>query len=228
MAHTARTQFPARHPQHVTLRLVPGIQLRTPAFLGLVHEVMRGSHRDDFRITEFNCESNHLHLMVEASGRAALARGMQRFKSCLARKLNRALGRSGAVFDDRYHARPLRTPREVRHVLRYILNNARHHAADRGRTLDPDWFDPYSSAPWFTGWTAPLEPYSGWTYELLRRPPPTASATVWLLTVGWRRHGLIGRSEVPGAVEVRRRQRYRFRRTSRRRSHCEVGVPKKT
>ena len=196
--HAARASFAARFPQHVTLRLVRGIQLRTPALLAVVHAVMTTSHRDDFRIADFNCESNHMHLVAEASGRTALARGLQRFKSRLARRINLALGRRGAVFGDRYHARSLRTPREVHHVLRYVLNSARHHAADRGRALDPAWFDPFSSAPWFTGWSTPLAPYSGWTFERLRRSSPTAAPTVWLLAVGWRRHGLIAPSEVPG------------------------------
>jgi hypothetical protein len=29
-------------------------------------------------------------------------------------------------------------------------------------------------------------------------PRPTAEATVWLLTTGWKRHGLIGFGETPG------------------------------
>jgi len=198
VAHRTRESFTAREPLHVTLRLVPGIELRTPALLAIVHAVIAGSSASAFRIVEFNCESNHMHLMIEAAGRVALARGLQRFKSCLARALNRALVRSGAVFGDRYHVHVLRTPREVRHALRYIINNARHHAAQHGRSLDAQWFDPFSSAPWFEGWASPLTPYSSWTHELIRRDRPTARATVWLLMVGWRRHGLIERAEVPG------------------------------
>lgn len=198
VAHTARESFSPRDPIHSTLRLVPGVQLRTPALLAIVHAVIARSHGADFRIVEFNCEPNHMHVMAEASGRVALARGMQRFKSVLARRINQALGRRGALFADRYHAHVLRSLREVRHALRYILNNARHHAAERGRALDPRWFDPFSSAAWFDGWTAPLAPYSSWTYELMRRPAPTARATVWVLTTGWRRHGLIDPAEVPG------------------------------
>jgi hypothetical protein len=50
----------------------------------------------------------------------------------LARAINRAMGSRGKVFSDRYHDRILRTPREVRFALRYVLLNARKH-----RSLPP-------------------------------------------------------------------------------------------
>ena len=56
------------------------------------------------------------------------------------------MGRKGRVFDDRYHARVLRTPSEVRHAIHYVRDNARKHAAERGETYAPGYVDPYSSA----------------------------------------------------------------------------------
>src|SRR5437773_4242076 len=41
----------------------------------------------------------------------------------LARAVNHAIGRRGAVWGDRYHARALATPRAVRHALVYVLMN---------------------------------------------------------------------------------------------------------
>ena len=49
--------------------------------------------------------------------------------------MNRVFKRSGAVLAERYHVRVLRTPREVRNALAYLLLNARRHAARAGRTL---------------------------------------------------------------------------------------------
>jgi hypothetical protein len=46
------------------------------------------------------------------------------------------LGRGGAVWGDRFHARDLKTPREVRHALVYVLNNHRKHGVDRDRRVD--------------------------------------------------------------------------------------------
>ena len=79
------------------------------------------------------------------------------------------MGRSGRVFDDRYHARVLRTPTEVRHAIHYVLSNARKHAAQRGETYAAGYVDPYSSAG----------------VSDLALP----SAQTWLLRVGWTRAG---------------------------------------
>src|SRR5690606_5978693 len=101
------------------------------------------------RVVHYSVMSNHVHLLVEADDRDALSRGLQGLATRLARAVNRFAARRGTVFADRYHARILRTPREVRNALAYVLNNARHH---RCTAMPADWIDPYSSASAFDGW----------------------------------------------------------------------------
>jgi hypothetical protein len=102
----------------------------------------------------------------------------------VARALNRLWRRRGAVVADRYHAHALRTPREARNALVYVLQNARKHL---GRLAG---LDRASSAACFDGWTAGA-------------PAPAAARRVvaaprtWLLRVGWRRHGRIAAAEGP-------------------------------
>lgn len=61
----------------------------------------------------------------------------------------------GRVLADRYHRRVLRTPREVRNALAYVLLNARRDAARLGRVLrGPARIDPASSGRWVDGWSA--------------------------------------------------------------------------
>lgn len=225
VAHTARTEFPSRVPLHITLRLAGGVpSLRREELVRLIRGQIAQSHRADFRIIHFSVQHNHIHLIIEASGRQALARGVQGLKVRLARRLNRALGRAGTFFDERYHARPLRTPREVRNAVRYVLNNERHHAFERGELLDPAWIDPFSSAPWFDGWATPLDARDDAVAFALTLPSPVAPPTVWLLTTGWKRHGLIATDEIPGAPQPTTttsrdavcRKAGRTRRTSRR------------
>jgi REP element-mobilizing transposase RayT len=204
VAHERRASFSARHPQHVTLRVVPGLPtLRRFRPLEVVHASIAAANRSEtFRVVHFAVLSNHMHLIIEAAGAEALARGMQGLAVRLARGLNRVLDRSGTLFAERYHARELKSPREVRNVLRYVLLNGHHHAAQRGERR-AWWADRYSSGAWFDGWRRPLRPAEPWQRELVAMTPPTAPATVWLLTTGWRRWGPLSFDDLPGAAGKR-------------------------
>jgi REP element-mobilizing transposase RayT len=187
VAHARRPAFAAAQPAHVTLRLRPGVpSLRSPRFVrALETSLMHAAERPDFRLVHYSLQSNHAHLVVEAADRVALGRGMKSFGIRLARTVRRIFGWRGRVLAERYHLRVLRTPREVRNVLRYVLLNARKHAR---RAMDA--LDAASSARWFDGWTtAPAVPAD---------PSPVARARTWLLRVGWRRHGPIDPHDVPG------------------------------
>ncbi|MBI5362480.1 MAG: transposase [Planctomycetes bacterium] len=181
--HRLRPKLSGRHPLHVTLRVVDGVQsLRSRG----VHAVLRvclrdGAERFGLRVVHYGAASNHVHLVCEAESEIALARGMKGLAVRLAHAVNRFLGRSGALFADRYHARELRAPRDVRHVLAYVFGNARRHGAMVSELLDP-----CTSAAWFDGWK---EIRGGETW--------LARARTWLLTTGWRRRGLLSIRDLP-------------------------------
>ncbi len=179
----------------MTLRLIAQLpSLRRHHLVARIRASIAAAHRDDFRVVHFAVLANHVHLVTEASGAASLARGMQGLAIRVARTVNRRLARRGQVFAERYHARALRTPREVRNALAYVLHNARGHAAARRQRLAATWIDPCSSGPWFEDWRhTPAPP--PWLRDLRRRPCPTAPARTWLLSTGWRRHGAIALDE---------------------------------
>jgi hypothetical protein len=183
---------------HVTLRVRPGVaSLRSGA---LVREWRRSlaeaSERGSFRVAHYSLQGDHAHLIVEAQGKEALACGMKSIGARLARAVNRVSGRTGPVLDGRYHHRSLRSPREVRRALAYVLLNARRHLAkSRGisRSSTPH-LDGASSARWFDGWR--LQATNRGPTE--RSSPEVARPRTWLLRIGWRRHGLVDPAEVPG------------------------------
>jgi hypothetical protein len=102
----------------------------------------------------------------------------------MARALNALWKRRGSVFFDRFHARALRTPREVRAALVYVIQNARRDGV-RACAIDP-----FSSGAWFDGWK---ERFS--IRGVL--PAIVVAARTWLLREGWRRQGLISVAEFP-------------------------------
>jgi hypothetical protein len=93
----------------------------------------------------------------------------------LALAVNRVLGRKGKVVGDRYHARPLTTPRQMRTSMVYVLLNFRKHLRA------PACIDPRSSGEHFSGWqAAPVAPDVA---------PATVQPGTWMARVGWRRAG---------------------------------------
>src|SRR5215468_4450755 len=69
----------------------------------------------------------------------------------VARCVHRAFARSGPVLLGRYHVRALRTPREVRNALSYVLLNARKHWLQQRGYAPPVRIDEASSGSWFSG-----------------------------------------------------------------------------
>jgi REP element-mobilizing transposase RayT len=201
VAHLARPAFAARHPLHVTLRLRPEVaSLRRRRALAAVKGAIASAQRaDTFRIVQFCVLSNHLHLLCESTDARALASGMQGFAVRAARAINRAQARVGTVFAERYHARALRSPREVRNVLVYLLHNARKHLLERGQRPSLRSFDPCSSAAWFDGWSRPLPRHERWMRQVLAEPTPVVPARTWLASIGWRRWGPLRLDAMPGA-----------------------------
>jgi len=140
-------------------------------------------------------QGDHVHLIVEAAGKEALARGMKAVASRLARAVQSVLGAEGKILFGRYQLRILRTPREVRNALAYVLLNLRKHWQQRRGEAPSLLLDEASSGRWFDGWrAAPPEPASRSRAEARE----VAQPHTWLLACGWRRHGLIDPAEVPG------------------------------
>lgn len=151
--------------------------------------------KSDARVVHYAVLSNHVHLIVEARDRVRLSRRVQGLEVRIARALNRRMGRPrGKVFADRYHAHILKTPREVRNALGYVLRNAPRHYPEQRPFARRGFVDAFSSAEWFDGWSIPIRT-GGWS-PLELRPPPISPGTTWLLTTGWKTRGRIDPREV--------------------------------
>src|SRR5262245_60515844 len=146
MGHDRREAHQPRHPVLLTLRAAAGVpSLRSLSLFAAVQTSITESHEAAFRVLHFSVQQDHVHAIVEADGRKQLTRGIRGLVIRIALAVKRASG-VRKVWGDRYHARALTTPREVRHALVYVLLNFRKHLrASAG-------IDPRSSGPWFDGW----------------------------------------------------------------------------
>jgi hypothetical protein len=183
--HRKKPPLSARHAVHVTMRLRPGLPSlrRWREYEVLLGAFRAGCERFGFRLVHYAVLANHLHLLTEGENRRGHWRGVQGLAIRIAKRMNKLWGRKGKVFLERYHGRDLKTPREVRGVLEYLMHNARRH----GYRLAAEGPDPYSSGKWFDGWStrSAAAPRGEWWAA------PLARARSWLVTHGWRRCGLI-------------------------------------
>jgi putative transposase len=208
----ARPIHRAAEPVHVTLRsrIAP---LRSQFVFPTVRlAIGRAARRDPetFRVLHFSVQRDHVHLVVEAKDARALSSGVRSIAIRIARYVNDLLLRRGSFWADRWHGRALRTPREVRNAIVYVLANFRKHAR---RTM-PSGLDPFSSAPWFDGWRQwrqdsgvppPFAESAPWwrrereigAGEVNSSVAESSTARTWLARLGWRKDGLIGLAEAP-------------------------------
>jgi putative transposase len=198
--HRARPRHYSGHPVHVTLRSAFG-SLRSQLLYPTVRLAISRATRhapERFRIVHFSVQSNHVHLLVEAAERRALTAGVHGLEARVTRYVNELLRRRGSVWADRWHGRALKSPREVRNALVYVLANFRKHAS---RPV-PRGVDPCSSGAWFHGWHGVGPP------PLAGRAPPVApldervpvsDARTWLLRKGYLKAGRVRLDEAPRA-----------------------------
>jgi REP element-mobilizing transposase RayT len=207
--HKKRPFLHERYPVHVVLRAVSAVgNLRRRRVYHAIREAtLTTARRENFRIVHLSIQRNHIHLLVEADDKQALASGMQGFQISAAKHLNAAISkgksgprRRGVVFPDRYHAEIITSPTQARHALNYVLSNWRKHQEDLAPKLSGWKIDWFSSAAMFPGWAEYGEEAFFWRGPETYDPLVVYQPKTWLLRTGWARGGPpISYREVPSA-----------------------------
>ena len=201
-----REEFKPYHPLHVVMRVAPDVRSlrRRKMYKAIREATITAAMRERFRIVHVSLQRSHVHMLVEAEHKAALARGMQGFEISAARNINTALGdgvrrRRGKVFADRYHVEVIRSPTQARHAIRYVLGNWRRHGEDR-EGLPSTWrVDPFSTAILFPEWQELQDQPWMWPMRETYDPLVVFRPRTWLLSEGWKRGGgAISARDVPG------------------------------
>jgi REP element-mobilizing transposase RayT len=184
-AHRWRPEHARRHPVHVTLRARGGLpSLRAQKVHSLFLRIKMETATEAFRVVHHSLQSDHVHLIVEAVDKKEMSSGLRRVVIRFAKRFALLLGaKKGKVWGDRFHTHTLRSVRQTRNVLLYVLQNAKKHGAvDRGARF----VDPFSSGGAFDGWVD-VEPCAR----------PVAAPRTWLLGVGWKKLGLLRATDAP-------------------------------
>jgi hypothetical protein len=137
--HIKREEITRNMPLHLTVKLNQAHIQNKIILKGLRHAIMR-ARLQGLRIIHYSLEHNHLHLYAECSDNIILGKAMKALGVSFVKKINSYFSRKGSCYKTRYHLRILRSAREVKNVLNYILKNGIKHK--RTTSL----IDPYNSA----------------------------------------------------------------------------------
>lgn len=203
--HKTRPDIKPYHALHVVMRVVAAVGnlRRRSIYQALRAATITAAMRERFRIVHVSIQRTHVHMLVEAETAGALARGMQGFEISAARSMNTMLGssgkpRRGQVFADRYHLEVIKSPRQARHALSYILNNWRHHKEDQSGLATTWLIDPFSTGILFPDWKELDDRACMWPLRDTYEPMIVFRPQGWLLREGWKRHSSISARDVPG------------------------------
>lgn len=119
--HQTRPELGPLRPIHIRARLTRGLAsvATRRAYQALRRAVALSLARSDFKIVQLAWRSRGrcVELVVEATDKHALARGMQGFQVSAARALNRLARRAGTVFPDRYRMAIVATRGALRRLV---------------------------------------------------------------------------------------------------------------
>jgi hypothetical protein len=196
MPHVTRPKIDPRYPVQVTVRATPGLpSFRSPRVFGALRRAIARASVDRFRVIHFSIQQDHGHFIVEGDEPRRARGGVHGLAIRLALAVNRVLGRKGKVVGDRYHARALTSPQQMRTSMVYVLLNFRKHLRA------PAGIDPRSSGPDFSGWER--APGTQGVARATDLGTATALPSTWMARVGWRRAGGLLRVEEHPAVAAR-------------------------
>jgi putative transposase len=176
---------------------------RRKMYMALREATIVAAVRERIRIVHISLQRTHVHLLVEAENKEALARGMQGFQVSAAKNVNRMLGdgryrrRRGAVFVDRYHLEVITSPTRARRAIGYILGNWRKHGEDRQGLASTWLIDPFSSAISFPDWVELEGKDLMWPIRETYDPLVVRRPASWILREGWKLTGSISGRDVP-------------------------------
>lgn len=120
VAHRKREACSHRTPLHVNFKY--RLRIRNKEFIRLLKKAVLNSRRKGLRIVHYSVQSNHCHFIVEAEDNEKLSSGMRSLTVTLAMGINQ-----GKVQLERYHLHVLRSVRETKHAVHYVLFNEQKH-----------------------------------------------------------------------------------------------------
>lgn len=122
VAHRCRERISPRTPVHINFKY--RVAVKNKVCLRILKRAILNARSHEFRVIHFSLQHNHVHIIAEAESNEVLTRGMRSLMITMAKGL-----KQGRVQLERYHLHVLRSVRETRNALHYVLFNSQRHGS---------------------------------------------------------------------------------------------------
>jgi len=120
VSHQRRERVTTKQALHVNFKVRTSI--RNKECLQILKRSIQNARSHGLRVLHFSLESNHIHLILEASNNTVLTKGMRSLTITFAKGVEK-----GRIQIERYHLHVLRTLRETKNAIHYVLFNHQKH-----------------------------------------------------------------------------------------------------
>lgn len=126
--HIEREDLKKNTALHLTIKIVKEkAAIKNKSVLKALHHAIKKARHKGLQVIHYTLEYDHIHLLVEASDKHTLGKGMQSLGISFSKGINKIKKSAGIVFKNRYHSRKLQSLQEIKNVLHYILGNGIKH-----------------------------------------------------------------------------------------------------
>lgn len=120
VSHEVREKVTSRTPLHINFRYRRHV--RNKDTLKLLKRAISNGRKHGLKVLHFSFQHNHVHLIIEASSNEILTKGMRSLTITFAKNLKK-----GRIQNERYHLHVLKSFREARNAIHYVLFNEQKH-----------------------------------------------------------------------------------------------------
>lgn len=120
VAHERREKVRLYTPLHINFKYK--LTVKNKEGLKALHKAIRNARTHGLKIIHFSLQHNHVHLIVAAANNTTLTKGMRSLTITLAKIIDK-----GRIQIERYHLHVLKTRREAKNAIHYVLFNERKH-----------------------------------------------------------------------------------------------------
>jgi hypothetical protein len=120
IAHEPREKVRTQIPLQVNFKYK--LSVKNKEGLKALHKAIRNARSHGLKIMHYSLQHNHVHLIIEATNNKLLTKGMRSLTITLAKAINK-----GRIQIQRYHLHVLKTIRERKNAVHYVLLNEKKH-----------------------------------------------------------------------------------------------------